>query len=731
MNNNQTNNNYIKVNFNTLLNNNEVKPENTVKKSNRIIKYTITVIENTEVNNYSLNNFNKNIITFGRKKDNDIVLSSILTSLNHGYFELNKDLVLYDNNSKNGLYINGKKVTKAILKDGDAIRIDNPYDPLNSGVMMIVTIGESENSWLQYDLTNKTKTIIGRGKDCDIALNKLSIYLKHAKIVKEGKNYLLSGFNGDNGIILNGSVIKGENLLRNRDIILINNVKLIFNCNKIFYQVYDEGVKLEAIDIMKTVKVKGKKRNIAYHVNFEAKPGEFIAFVGGSGAGKSTFLKCISGVSKPTSGKVLLNGNSLFSNYSVLKNFIGYVPQEDIVFDDLSLIDMLKYAANLRMPDDANSKEKEDRINTVLEIVELTDKKDVMIRNLSGGQRKRASIAVELIADPKLFFLDEPTSGLDPGTERIIMKTLRKMANSGKTIILVTHNTLNLHLCDKVVFFGIGGKMCFDGPPKEALTFFGVNDFVDIYNLLSENTDDWYNKFKDSDTREISPNDDKEEVMGVHKNNKSFFKQFLTLMRRQIKKLINNKQQLLLLILQAPLIAYLLSLIVTKNLFYSYEETKSILFSIATSAVWLGLLNSIQEICKERVILEKEYMADLKLSSYIISKILYLALLALIQSFLLVTAFKIFVDVNSHDSLRVFLFTGCCPPYLQAEKHFCFLRHGNTAVSPSYIHSIPPLPQALRLLPPAAREAACAVPLLTASFRCAVFFFQGTSAPPV
>ena len=176
MNNNQTNNNYIKVNFNTLLNNNEVKPENTVKKSNRIIKYTITVIENTEVNNYSLNNFNKNIITFGRKKDNDIVLSSILTSLNHGYFELNKDLVLYDNNSKNGLYINGKKVTKAILKDGDAIRIDNPYDPLNSGVMMIVTIGESENSWLQYDLTNKTKTIIGRGKDCDIALNKLSIY---------------------------------------------------------------------------------------------------------------------------------------------------------------------------------------------------------------------------------------------------------------------------------------------------------------------------------------------------------------------------------------------------------------------------------------------------------------------------------------------------------------------------------------------------------------------------
>lgn len=132
---------------------------------------------------------------------------------------------------------------------------------------------------------------------------------------------------------------------------------------------------------------------------------------------------------------------------------IGYVPQEDIVFDDLTLIDMLRYAANLRMPDDATYIEKENRINAVLGIVELSDKKDVMIRSLSGGQRKRASIAIELIADPKLFFLDEPTSGLDPGTERIIMKTLRKMANSGKTIILVTHNTLNLHLCDKVVFW--------------------------------------------------------------------------------------------------------------------------------------------------------------------------------------------------------------------------------------------------------------------------------------
>ena len=144
----------------------------------------------------------------------------------------------------------------------------------------------------------------------------------------------------------------------------------------------DNGVTIEAIDIVKTVRVKGKKRDISYHVNFEARPSEFIAFVGGSGAGKSTFLKCISGVDRPTSGKVLLNGESLFNNYSVLKNLIGYVPQEDIVFDDLTLIDMLRYAASLRMPDDATYIEKENRINTVLGIGELSDKNDVMIRRL-------------------------------------------------------------------------------------------------------------------------------------------------------------------------------------------------------------------------------------------------------------------------------------------------------------------------------------------------------------
>lgn len=610
-------------------------------------KYTITIIGEDRIRNICLNDFGKSIVTFGRSKDNDIVLSSLLVSSHHGYFNFSNGLIsIFDSQSKNGFYINNLKGNNGtILKDGDSIKIDNPVEPLDKGIIMIITMGSNDNRWLEFNLQDKELVTIGRGDDCDIVLNRIAISLKHAKIIKIKEGYILSSYDNKSGVILNNNILTGQAILKDKDVIIINNIKLIYNKKQILYQAYDYGVRIDAIDVVKTVKLKGKKKEISQHIDFTANPGELIAFVGGSGAGKSTFMKCISGVSKPTSGQVLINGNELFSNYDVLKNLIGYVPQENIIFADLTLIDMLKYAANLRMPDDATTTEKNDRIKDVLNIVELADKKDVMIRNLSGGQQKRACIAVELIADPKLFFLDEPTSGLDPGTERSIMKTLRKMSDSGKTIILVTHNTLNLHLCDKVVFFGYGGKLCFDGKPSDALSFFKVNDFVDIYNLLDNNTDEWSENFSKSNYKKVPEVNKTESTSTTTKKSKSFTNQFITLIRRKLKTLFNNRQQLLMLFGQAPLIGLLLPIVVTDNLFYSYEETKAILFSISTAAIWIGLLNAIQEICRERVILEKEFMADLRISAYLASKVVYLLLLALVQSILLVTAFMLVVDV--------------------------------------------------------------------------------------
>lgn len=644
-------NNNSNVNYTTGLNqfekkDNNIDPrlsyyQNTPSSSkNKKLKYTITLIEENSIKNINLNRFRKKKILFGRSQNNDIILNSLLISPNHGFFELDDDkLKIIDNASTNGIYVNNIKVSETYLKDGDSIKIDNPVEPLAIGVIMIVTFGETVDSWQQIDLNVKNSISIGREPSSDIVINHVSVPLNVANIYKQNNSYILMPKSNINSILVNGRQLYEPIILKNRDVILIADAKLIFDKGRIYYQLYDRGVRVDAIDIMKTVRVKGKKRDISYHVNLSVNPGEFVAFVGGSGAGKSTFMNCISGVSKPTKGHVYINGNDLFKNYSALKKIIGYVPQSDIVFNDLTLYDMLKYSANLRMPDDSSKEEKEKRIDEVLEIVELTGKKDVMIRSLSGGQRKRASIAVELLADPKLFFLDEPTSGLDPGTERNLMNILRKMTKTGKTIILVTHNTLNLHLCDKICFFGTGGKLCFAGSPQETLAFFGVTDFVDIYNLITDDVDIWYNKFNSTYKVQVPSSQGTNNFIRDKKDKRSFFKQFITLAKRYAKTIINDKQMLLLLFLQSPFIAYMFAIVAPDDMFEGYETTKMLLFSMTIAAIWLGTLNSIQVICKEKVILKREYMADLKLSAYFASKLVIQVILCAIQSFLFITVF--------------------------------------------------------------------------------------------
>ena len=157
---------------------------------------------------------------------------------------------------------------------------------------------------------------------------------------------------------------------------------------------------------------------------------------------------------------------------------------------------MLYYTAKMKMPDNTSMQEIEDRIQEVLRLIELTEHQNTMIKNLSGGQKKRASIAVELLADPGMFFLDEPTSGLDPGTEQKLMRVLNRLSKTqGKTIVMVTHTTQSLDLCDKIIFMGKKGRLAFMGTPEEAKMFFGTESLIEIYNLLEEDTESWAGQF--------------------------------------------------------------------------------------------------------------------------------------------------------------------------------------------------------------------------------------------
>lgn len=602
-----------------------------------------------------LDQFGKQYIYFGRGSQNDIVLTSHLVSSEHGRFVYKgntwviEDKAEYsETGSTNGLIYNNAAITSRAICDGDFIRIDDGVETVSEGVLFVFSAAESNNRWNTVSLTGKQELTVGREASCDITLPHVSVSRQHARIVCENGQWYIVDSNTTNGVIVNNRRLVGKARLHEKDVIAITNSKLIFTEAMISYCCYNSGISVDASDIV-VERGKGKNAFITNnHVSLNIKPGELIAIIGGSGAGKSTVLNCMCGYLQPTKGEVFINGVNLYQNFDSLKKLVGYVPQSDIVYDNLTLHDMLLYTAKLRLPEDISPMEREKAITRAIDMVELSEKRDNFIKSLSGGQRKRASIAVELLSDPNLLFLDEPASGLDPGTERNLMQSLRAMADGGKTVILVTHSTLQLKMCDKIVFMGKGGNLCFYGSHDEALEFFGVSDVVDIYNMITENAPQWRDKYNSTKAPagKIRP-----VAAGSAKVKKSRLKQLGVLAARYLKLVANDRQRLMLLLVQAPLLAVLISVVADGEQFEQYEMTKSLLFALSCSAFWVGMLNAIQEICKERTIMKREYMTGLSLSAYVSSKIIVLGLLCLVQSVLVTGMFSITVGLPEEGVL--------------------------------------------------------------------------------
>ena len=434
---------------------------------NQTVSSTVTIFDgNTAPRTIRLDEFGKSFVYFGRDPKNDIVLDSHLVSMEHGRFVFNgtswvmEDKAAYkDRGSTNGLIYNNASIISRPISDGDFIRIDDMVETVFEGVLFVFSTADSANKWNTVPLGQKQELVIGREEHCDITLPHVSVSKYHAKIIHESNGWYIVDNGSTNGVIVNNRRIQGKEKLHEKDVIAITNSKLIFTSAMLSYCCYKNGISVDATDIV-IRRGKGKKSFVtSNHVNINIKPGELIAIIGGSGAGKSTILNCMCGYLKPTQGEVFINGVDLYHNFDALKKLVGYVPQSDIVYDNLTLHDMLLYTAKLRLPKDTTPAEREAAITRAIDMVELPEKRDSLIKSLSGGQRKRASIAVELLSDPNLLFLDEPASGLDPGTERNLMQSLRTMADNGKTVILVTHSTLQLKMCDKIVFMGKGGNL--------------------------------------------------------------------------------------------------------------------------------------------------------------------------------------------------------------------------------------------------------------------------------
>lgn len=601
-----------------------------------------------------LNQYRKDHLLVGRNKQEcDIAICDPIISRCHGTIWIDGDEVYYrDEDSSNGTFLGigeekrllSKKDGFVHLYDKTILRIGN-LNKTDDMVLILFTSETDKETWKREEL-DKKDVLIGRSQSCQIFLSNPGVSKIHCQVFYENGRYILRDCNSKNGSLINGFPVTKDVVLSDKDVIQILGYQLFFSGESIYFKTTASGVSLRVCNVSKTVGAGKKRKKILQNVDCEIKANEFVAIIGGSGAGKTTLMNAISGFEPGFSGKVYCNGADMIKNFQRIKSVIGFVPQQDIIYENLTLERMLEYSSRLRMPKDTDTVERKKRIKEVLKMVDLEGQKNTLIRKLSGGQKKRASIAVELLADPKLFFLDEPTSGLDPGTEKNLMISLKTLARQhGKTIIMVTHTTANLHLCDKILFMGPGGKLCFCGNVKEAKKFYQTEDLVDIYNMVSQDTSFWEKRYRAYAKNSPSVKENKDSYEKDKKLKKeSAFSQFFVLIERYAELLLHDKPRLMILFLQPGLIAVLLYIVADDKIFQIYESTKSILFALSCSAIWIGLFNSIQEICKERVIVKREYMANLRLTGYVLSKVVLQALIGVVQAIVLTETFLILVD---------------------------------------------------------------------------------------
>lgn len=633
-------------------------------------KLRLIVMEEGGLREYDLQKMRKDRLFFGRDEEScDIVISNRIISRVHGKIKMDGGkMYVADMGSTNGIFLYGKKYQKMTPKQyyvkntGDMIlKIQGTVDGVDKTVLLIFTKSTGKGVWRTMNFSSLpmgTPLTIGRAPENVLSLDSPSLSRQHASIIRQGNGYILYDHGSMNGVFVNGERIQGQKSIADTDVIQIAGKYFLLQNGQLLYEDVGTGISLSLENITKVVD-HGKKK-ILDHVFCDIESNEFVAIIGGSGAGKTTVMTAMSGFDKQILGSVLCNGIDLHKNFSALKNMIGFVPQQDIIYENLTLYSMLSYTAKLKMPSDSTKEEREKRIYQVLDMVDLRQKAGTYIRKLSGGQKKRASIAVELLADPGLFFLDEPTSGLDPDTEQSLMHTLSQLSKSeGKTIIMVTHTIQSIHLCDKVIFMGAGGRICYCGSPKEITSYFQKNSLVEVYNELAEHTDLWNRRYLqqymlDRGQRTDTGSENQNELAKRQKNSKqvSFFRQMGVLTARYFHLIWNDKQRLILLMLQPLLISLLLNVVADRKfVFKAYDSTKSIMFALTCSGIWIGLFNTIQEICKERPILKREYMGNLKLPAYMLSKYIVQGVLCLVQSVIISTIFLVSMKHAPHKPL--------------------------------------------------------------------------------
>jgi ABC-type multidrug transport system ATPase subunit/pSer/pThr/pTyr-binding forkhead associated (FHA) protein len=430
----------------------------------------------------------KRALTVGRDVDQDIRIDVEGVAPRHTrMLSEGANYRMFDVTPHKGMLVNGKPTDSALLRDGDTIRLQDVHgNGVNISYSNPAERAMSSSSAGQlYPFTDKFPFVIGRAPDSGVKLEALSISWRHARIDQVSNGHSLTDLNSENGTYVNDRPVKGTVTLHADDVIRIDKILLVYNKQGLQRLPSVQQFQIDGRDMEMTYTsgfIRKKSNNTMRNVSISVQPKNLVAIIGGSGSGKSTLLRTLNGAARATKGQITVNGLDLYDNYPVFQPVIGYVPQSDIVQNNLSVRQVLTFAARLRFPNEPAESYTE-RIDRALDDVELKDFQHNLVKNLSGGQKKRVSIALELMAEPGILFMDEPSSGLDPGLDKAMMDLLRKLSYQGQVIMVVTHTTLNIDQCDRLALMA-RGNLVYYGPPKESLTFFGVKGYPEIYNRV-------------------------------------------------------------------------------------------------------------------------------------------------------------------------------------------------------------------------------------------------------
>ncbi|MFI6439741.1 FHA domain-containing protein [Streptomyces sp. NPDC050759] len=498
---------------------------------------------------------------------------------------------------------------------------------------------------------------IGRALENDLVVSDLQVSRHHAEFHSTPDGRMeIRDLGSHNGTYVNGQPIPkgGSTMLGPSDIVGVGHSTFRIVGDRLEEFVDTGEVTFSARHL--TVTVDGGKQ-ILKDVSFGVPEKSLIAVIGPSGSGKSTLLKALTGYRPANQGDVLYDNRNLYKQFAELRQRIGLVPQDDILHKELTVRKALKYAAKLRFPADTTGAEREARIDEVLRELKLDVHKEKKVTSLSGGQRKRVSVALELLTKPSLIFLDEPTSGLDPGMDRDVMQLLRGLADDGRTVLVVTHSVAELALCDKLLVMAPGGAVAYFGPPEEALNFFGYDTWADVFSAFENYRDyDWAGRWKGSqhyqmyaaDIDAVAPQSVQTPPMQGMKPPKpqGWMGQFGTLVRRYVSVIASDKGFLALTVI-LPLVLGAVSLLIDfgdpllpkpidprTKLPEPNSTATTVLLILAVGACFAGAANSVRELIKERVIYERERATGLSRSAYLMSKVFVLGVITILQGLL-------------------------------------------------------------------------------------------------